>query len=150
MIGRISVCATIALLVASAIFFSGQPASTVVGSIEAASTTSSKQTPSSDVRRPHVRDELPKDYQPPSLGRRSEESSSVAFSPMVGGSPKPPILDVPIRNAEDRELSVRLDDLVLGLEINGQARAYPVTQLCGPNREIINDHVGGLAIAATW
>ena len=41
-------------------------------------------------------------------------------------------------------------ELVLGVEINGKARAYPINMLTGPSREVINDVVGGRAIAATW
>lgn len=41
-------------------------------------------------------------------------------------------------------------DLVIGVHLNGQARAYPINQLTGPSREIINDELGGIAIAATW
>ena len=32
----------------------------------------------------------------------------------------------------------------------GQARAYPINMLTGPSREIINDVLGGVPIAATW
>ena len=42
------------------------------------------------------------------------------------------------------------NELVIGVEIDGQARAYPINQLTGPSREIINDVLAGTAIAATW
>ncbi|HAV63871.1 MAG TPA: hypothetical protein DCY13_16090, partial [Verrucomicrobiales bacterium] len=42
---------------------------------------------------------------------------------------------------------VRDDELVLGVVVNGEARAYPVNQLTGPRREIINDTLGGVDIA---
>lgn len=42
------------------------------------------------------------------------------------------------------------DELVLAVEIDGQARAYPINMLTGPSREIINDQLAGTAIAATW
>jgi len=42
------------------------------------------------------------------------------------------------------------NELVLGLELNGEARAYPINMLTGPSREIINDTLGGIPIAATW
>ena len=45
---------------------------------------------------------------------------------------------------------VRDEELVLGVEINGEARAYPINMLKGPSREIINDKLGGQHIAATW
>ena len=41
-------------------------------------------------------------------------------------------------------------ELVLGVIIKGEARAYPINMLTGPSREIINDTLGGQAIAATW
>lgn len=45
---------------------------------------------------------------------------------------------------------VRDDELVLGVLVGKEARAYPINTLTGPRREIINDHLGGQAIAATW
>ena len=40
------------------------------------------------------------------------------------------------------------DELVLGIEINGDARAYSIPFLSG--HEIVNDIVGGEPIAVTW
>ncbi len=40
------------------------------------------------------------------------------------------------------------DELVLGLVINGEARAYPVTTL--NRREMVNDVVGGTPVLVTW
>lgn len=42
------------------------------------------------------------------------------------------------------------NELVIGVEMNGESRAYSINQLTGPQREIINDVLGGTAIAATW
>ena len=39
-------------------------------------------------------------------------------------------------------------DLVIGVEIGGEARAYSIPFLSG--HEIVNDTVGGRAIAVTW
>jgi hypothetical protein len=39
-------------------------------------------------------------------------------------------------------------DSVVGVSINGDARAYPVPILS--DREIVNDTVGGVPIAVTW
>jgi hypothetical protein len=38
--------------------------------------------------------------------------------------------------------------LVIGLEINGDSRAYPVSAL--NRREIVNDHVGKTPVLVTW
>jgi len=43
---------------------------------------------------------------------------------------------------------LRPKELVLGVAINGEARAYPITILNG--REMVNDVVGGTPILATW
>ena len=40
------------------------------------------------------------------------------------------------------------EELVLGVEIDGEARAYSIPYLSG--REIVNDTVGGRKIAVTW
>jgi hypothetical protein len=45
---------------------------------------------------------------------------------------------------------VAASELVLGLTLGGAARAYPINMLTGPQREIVNDELGGRAIAATW
>ena len=48
--------------------------------------------------------------------------------------------------AEDKELGQ--DEPVLGVIINGDARAYPINMLS--RHEIVNDVVGGEPIAVTW
>lgn len=59
-----------------------------------------------------------------------------------------PITDPKIVAADEAKLGPT--DLVIGVVIDGQARAYPINQLTGPSREIINDELAGTAIAATW
>ena len=71
-------------------------------------------------------------YQPKTILRRS----------------MPPITRVPFVAAEKSRL--RDSELVIGVTVNEQSRAYPVNQLTGPKREIINDTVGETPIAATW
>ena len=67
---------------------------------------------------------------------------------MVLRKPIRPITDPAIVKAD--KSSVHDNELVIGVEVNGKARAYPINQLTGPQREIINDELGGTAIAATW
>ena len=43
---------------------------------------------------------------------------------------------------------VRGEAPVIGVQINGDSRAYPVAILS--SREIVNDKVGGIPIAVTW
>ena len=55
-----------------------------------------------------------------------------------------------ISNPTEMAHPVAASDLVIGLTIGTAARAYPINMLTGPRREIINDELGGRAIAATW
>jgi hypothetical protein len=60
------------------------------------------------------------------------------------------LLAVGSYDAIGAERVVRPNELVLGVVVEGKARAYPINMLTGPRREIINDELGGKAIAATW
>jgi hypothetical protein len=40
------------------------------------------------------------------------------------------------------------DELVIGLALNGEARAYAIGPLNG--REMVNDTVGGIPVLVTW
>ncbi len=42
------------------------------------------------------------------------------------------------------------EDIVMGVVINGEARAYPVNYMNGPYNEVVNDELGGQAIAPSW
>ena len=69
---------------------------------------------------------------------------------LSGGPPKDgiPSIDKPkfIAVADDKQLSPK--DPVVGLEINGDARAYPLRILIW--HEIVNDTVGGLPVTITY
>ena len=41
-------------------------------------------------------------------------------------------------------------DLVMGIVLNGEPRAYPVNYMNGPYNEVVNDELGGQAIAPSW
>ncbi len=60
------------------------------------------------------------------------------------------ITDAPVIAAGAVRGQVTDKELVLGVVVAGQARAYPINMLTGPRREIINDTLGGKPIAATW
>jgi len=63
----------------------------------------------------------------------------------------PAITDAPVVDASKvTDEIVQHNELIIGVVHNGKARAYPVNQLTGPRREIINDKLGGGPIAATW
>ena len=60
------------------------------------------------------------------------------------------IKNSPVIEANQVRGQVTDTELVLGVVIKGEASAYPINMLTGPSREIINDTLGGQAIAATW
>ena len=60
------------------------------------------------------------------------------------------ITEFPIASAEQADAELHEAELVLGVTVGDQSRAYPINTLTGPSREIINDQLGGRAIAATW
>ena len=62
----------------------------------------------------------------------------------------PPITEVPIATAAEADAKLQGSELVLGIVVGDRARAYPINMLTGPQREIINDTLGDVPIAATW
>ncbi len=61
-----------------------------------------------------------------------------------------PITRVTLRSVHEIGDELNPTELVLGVTIGEESRAYPINMLTGPQREIINDMLGGQAIAATW
>ena len=64
--------------------------------------------------------------------------------------PFPAITEFPVISAEQAKRKINDAELVLGVVVGNEARAYPINMLTGPRREILNDKLGGKAIAATW
>ena len=83
-------------------------------------------------------------------GSGAGKSDERKFDPVQVVSPIRPITDAPIAGHAEARNRIGDSDLVLGVEVNGKARAYPIIMLTGPQREIINDDLGGRSIAATW
>jgi len=80
-------------------------------------------------------------------GRRSTDD----FHPItVIIRPFPAITRIPTISAKDAAGKIGDSELVLGVVVGKEARAYPINMLTGPRREILNDKLGGKAIAATW
>lgn len=60
-----------------------------------------------------------------------------------------PSIDSPVFiSATEASRGMEPTERVLGVEINGEARAYPVNVLTV--HEIVNDHVGGIPVCVTW
>lgn len=86
----------------------------------------------------------------PETAFRFPKPAAEGFTPMQVVPPFPAITNAPMIQASQVARQVTDDELVLGVVIEGEARAYPINMLTGPAREIINDSIGGLRFAATW
>ncbi len=64
--------------------------------------------------------------------------------------PLPALTKFPRKPVREAGAELNPSELVLGVEVGGEARAYPINMLTGPEREILNDTLGGQPIAATW
>ncbi len=84
------------------------------------------------------------------LGNWEAENADSGFKPVRLMPPLPAIKEFPIATAAEAQGKLGEAELVLGVEVNGVARAYPINMLTGPQREILNDQIGQLPIAATW
>jgi invasion protein IalB len=83
---------------------------------------------------------------------QSEEPSSTdrEFQPKKVTTPRRAIVDAPFISADQVKDQVDDSELVLGVVVEGQPRAYSINMLAGPSREIINDRIGNTDFAATW
>ena len=97
--------------------------------------------------------------QGPSVPKKKENTLLVGvrdnrdadFRPrVVFPRPFPPITKLRITPAQEAQKLLRPDELVLGVVVKDQARAYPINALTGPRREVFNDTLAGRPIAATW
>jgi hypothetical protein len=72
------------------------------------------------------------------------------FQPKTLMSPRKALVDAQFISADEVRNQVSDSELVLGVVVEGQPRAYPINMLTGPAREIINDRIGQTDFAATW
>ena len=72
------------------------------------------------------------------------------FRPVRVLEAQPPITDFATKRVGDVGNVLNPSELVLGVSVGKESRAYPINMLTGPSREIVNDTLGGKAIAATW
>ncbi len=73
------------------------------------------------------------------------ELSMVTLLPRDG---IPAINDPSFVSAEDADLQYEQDELIIGVNFDGDTRAYSIPILS--SHEIVNDTVGGQKIAVTW
>ena len=87
----------------------------------------------------------------PSAAKRLQSSKAVAVDPSQFRQLLPrdairPIYDPQFSSADDADIDPK--ELVIGVAINGESRAYPIGPLA--RREIVNDVVAGVPILVTW
>ena len=87
---------------------------------------------------------------PDSLTELTEgrEGQALELVTLLGFDAIPAILDPQFVTAEYAAGQLKPDELVLGLSINGDVRAYYIPMLSA--HEIVNDVVGGVPVAITW
>ncbi len=73
-----------------------------------------------------------------------------AFRPVRVLEAQPAITKFATKPVQDVANGLNPSELVLGVTVGKESRAYPINMLTGPSREILNDTLGGQAIAATW
>jgi hypothetical protein len=62
----------------------------------------------------------------------------------------PPLLTFAVVTARDVGSAIADDEFVLGLEVAGEARAYPLNMLGNPGSEVVNDTLGERPVAVTF
>ena len=77
-------------------------------------------------------------------------SAEEEFKPRQVVKPFKAIVNAPHVKLDRAGEFVQDNELVLGVSIGKESRAYPINMLTNPTREIINDKLGGKNIAATW
>jgi hypothetical protein len=78
------------------------------------------------------------------------QAADADFNPVRVVHPFPPITEFPVKPVREVRDALNPSELVIGVKVGEESRAYPVNMLTGPQREILNDRLGGKAIAATW
>jgi hypothetical protein len=76
--------------------------------------------------------------------------ASERWSTPAPDEPNCPLVDVPIMTVEAAKREVRDEFFVVGVELNGETRAYPFNMLSRPDHHVVNDTLGGLSIAVTF
>ena len=81
-------------------------------------------------------------------GVRTLDEEDLEIVTLLGFDAIPAVLDPEFVDAAQADEWLQDDDLVIGVSINGDSRAYSVPMLSA--HEIVNDVVGGEPVAVTW
>lgn len=72
------------------------------------------------------------------------------FKPIKLVRPFPAIINPKNISADQAKKEIRAKELVIGVTVKGESRAYPINMMSRPTREIVTDTLGGKRIAVTW
>ena len=81
-------------------------------------------------------------------GVRTLDDEDLEIVTLLGFDAIPAILEPEFVDAAQADEWLEDDDLIIGVSINGDSRAYSVPMLSA--HEIVNDVVGGEPVAVTW
>ena len=79
---------------------------------------------------------------------RTLDEEDLEIVTLLGFDAIPAVLDPEFVDAAQADEWLEDDDLIIGVSINGDSRAYSVPMLSA--HEIVNDVVGGEPVAVTW
>jgi hypothetical protein len=85
---------------------------------------------------------------PPDTAATSDLDREVRIVTLLPRDAIPAIFEPTFLSSEETDEWYDDDELVIGVEIDGDARAYSIPYLSG--HEIVNDTVAGRKIAVTW
>lgn len=84
-------------------------------------------------------------------GGKNTPTPGEEFNPVRQALPATPTVTFPIKSAREADDLLNPAELALGVVVEGEARAYPVSRLnAAPAQKVLNDTLGGRAIAAVW
>src|SRR5689334_5467239 len=78
------------------------------------------------------------------LSKRSEtEETAPSLRPHRVYDAFPPLVQFAVVTAEEVGSEIADDEFVLGVDLEGEARAYPLNMMGKPGSEVVNDRLGG-------
>ncbi len=95
---------------------------------------------------PDLSEKLPEPPDPDMINPRVEEFDAYLPPRLIGPDGIRPVYEP--RFVAASEAPLEDDELVIGISIEGEAKAYPITVL--RFREMVNDELGGIPILVTW
>ena len=129
----------IALALAAALGCAAESDAPAPGAAAASAPTASASAPSSTSRQSPPSDEG---------DVRTLDAEDLEIVTLLGFDAIPAVLEPEFVDAAQADEWLEDDDLVIGVSINGDSRAYSVPMLSA--HEIVNDVVGGEPVAVTW